>query len=120
MFMRTPGKGVMRFENLKPMIPPPIRSAGHKDADDGFPQTLNYVAAVIVVGEILRRDVDACTREHLVTDDALYADVHILADGPAIGEVAVAPRNRGSITEDAVFSLTRAAHPTPTHRTLAT
>src|SRR3546814_10274643 len=55
MFMRTPGKSVMRFENLKPMIPPLIRSAGHKDADDGFPQTLNYVAAVIVVGEILRR-----------------------------------------------------------------
>src|SRR3990167_6061322 len=66
---RTPGKSVMRFENLKPMIRSPlICSAGNENADDGFPQPLDDVAAVIVVGEIGRRDVYSCGREHLVNE----------------------------------------------------
>src|SRR3546814_11220344 len=79
MFMRTPGKSVMRFENLKPMIPPLIRSAGHKDADDGFPQTLTYVSAAIGVGELSRRDAESWTWHTPVNGANLDADVSILA-----------------------------------------
>ena len=55
MLTRTPGKSLMRFENLNPMTYSRVGSAAYENAADRPLEPLNDLAAVAVVREIRSR-----------------------------------------------------------------